>query len=80
MRVLSLAYVHHNLEWDFFLVFGSGGGGPVICIPLIVSIVSGIFDLLRLGSGSSEELFRRIQIHPIWQPAALIVFLTANEK
>ena len=42
-------------------------GGTVICHPLVASVILGIFDLLRLGLGRSEDPFRIMQIHPTWR-------------
>ena len=50
------------------LIFGVWRGDPVICSLLIASKRSGIFDLLHLWSGFSEEPFRRTHIHPILRP------------
>ena len=50
------------------LSFGAWWGGPLVCSPLIASVISGIIDLLRLWLGCPKEPFIRIQINPIWQP------------
>ena len=54
------------LAWPRFL-YGVWWLIPVICIPLIVSLREGIFELTCLGSVCSKKLYTSTQIHQIWR-------------